>query len=62
MTIINELEEAFNEVFVNSNESEEFKRRFKKLISIALENSNHSAYSNEDFKEVMELINLKEEV
>lgn len=61
MATIKELEEAFEEVLNNTDESDEFKRRFIKLISGAIENANKNIYSNEDFKEIIKLINNREE-
>lgn len=61
MAIIKELEEAFEEVLNNTNESDEFKRRFIKLISGSIENVNKNIYSNEDFKEIIKLIKFEEE-
>lgn len=59
MAQIKELEEAFEEVLNKTNESEEFKRRFIKLISGSIENINKNIYSNEDFKEIIKLIKLE---
>lgn len=61
MTTIKELEEAFEETLIKSNESEEFKRRFVKLIAESVENASKQVYSNEDLKEVIALIKLEED-
>jgi hypothetical protein len=52
-----ELEEAINEVLGSSAQTEEFKRRFKKLIENAFVNN----CSNEDIASVLDLITVDED-
>ncbi|WP_163853508.1 hypothetical protein [Paenibacillus elgii] len=54
MSMVKEFEEAIDAVLQDIDESEDFKRRFKKLIQNSLENS----YRTEDILGILELIKL----
>lgn len=58
MPMYPELEQAIDKVLLSTDESEEFNRRFKKLVSNYLDNNAR----RDDISDVVNLVNYQDEV